>query len=58
MDLVKKYLLHLPEGNVTMTREELEWLDRYHAAVLRELGAYLNKEEGAWLEKACAPVAR
>ena len=24
MDLVKKYLLHLPEGNVTMTREELE----------------------------------
>ncbi len=41
-----------------MTREELEWLDRYHAAVLRELGAYLNKEEGAWLEKACAPVAR
>ena len=27
-----------------MTREELEWLDRYHAAVLRELGAYLNKE--------------
>lgn len=38
-----------------MTREELEWLDRYHAAVLRELGAYLNKEEGAWLEKACAP---
>ena len=35
-----------------MTREELEWLDRYHAAVLRELGAYLNKEEGAWLEKA------
>ena len=41
-----------------MTREELEWLDRYHAAVLRELCAYLNKEEGAWLEKACAPVAR
>ena len=34
-----------------MTGEELEWLDRYHAAVLRELGAYLNKEEGAWLEK-------
>ena len=24
MDLVKKYILHLPEGNVTMTREELE----------------------------------
>ncbi len=23
MDLVKKYVLHLPEGNVTMTKEEL-----------------------------------
>lgn len=40
-----------------MTQEELEWLNRYHETVRRELNAYLNDAEKAWLETACAPVA-
>jgi Xaa-Pro aminopeptidase len=39
-----------------LTREELNWLDGYHARVLRELAPLVSPETGAWLAKACAPL--
>ncbi|MEQ1938645.1 aminopeptidase P family protein [Mesorhizobium sp. CN5-321] len=38
-----------------LDRDELHWLDRYHAWVLAEIGPMLDGETLAWLEKACAP---
>ncbi|MBN9252202.1 MAG: aminopeptidase P family protein [Mesorhizobium sp.] len=40
-----------------MTRDELLWLDAYHARVLEEIGPMLDGEVLAWLEKATAPLA-
>jgi Xaa-Pro aminopeptidase len=37
-----------------MTRDELAWLDAYHARVLAEIGPMLDGEVLAWLEQACA----
>jgi Xaa-Pro aminopeptidase len=39
-----------------LTREELHWLDTYHARVLAEIGPMLDGETLAWLEKATAPL--
>ena len=39
-----------------LTRDELRWLDAYHARVLAEIGPMLGGEALAWLEKACAPL--
>ncbi|MDI6027974.1 aminopeptidase P family protein [Corticibacterium sp. UT-5YL-CI-8] len=39
-----------------LTREELDWLNAYHASVLREIGPMVDGETLAWLEKATAPV--
>lgn len=39
-----------------LTRDELQWLDRYHAWVLAEIGPMLDGETLAWLEKATAPL--
>ncbi|TGQ69692.1 aminopeptidase P family protein [Mesorhizobium sp. M00.F.Ca.ET.186.01.1.1] len=39
-----------------LTREELHWLDQYHAWVLAEIGPMLDGETLAWLEKATAPL--
>jgi Xaa-Pro aminopeptidase len=39
-----------------MTRQEREWLDGYHARVLRTVGPLLDNAERAWLEAACAPL--
>jgi Xaa-Pro aminopeptidase len=39
-----------------MTRNELLWLDSYHARVLDEIGPMLDGEVLAWLEKATAPL--
>ncbi|TRC90690.1 aminopeptidase P family protein [Mesorhizobium sp. WSM4310] len=39
-----------------LTREELHWLDAYHARVLAEIGPMLDGETLAWLEKATAPL--
>ena len=39
-----------------LTREELQWLDAYHARVLAEIGPMLDGETLGWLEKACAPL--
>ncbi|MBX2928967.1 MAG: aminopeptidase P family protein [Saprospiraceae bacterium] len=35
---------------------EKEWLNDYHAQVLRELAPLLATEEAAWLEERCRPV--
>ncbi|CAN7654767.1 aminopeptidase P family protein [Mesorhizobium amorphae] len=39
-----------------LTRDELHWLDQYHARVLTEIGPMLDGETLAWLEKAAAPL--
>jgi Xaa-Pro aminopeptidase len=39
-----------------MTRAELDWLNAYHARVLKEVGPLLAGEDLAWLEKACVPL--
>lgn len=36
--------------------EERDWLNAYHARVEREIGAFLEGEELAWLKQACAAV--
>lgn len=36
---------------------EREWLDRYHARVLEELGPVLGARTRRWLERATAPIA-
>ncbi len=36
---------------------ELEWLNGYHARVLREIGPQLEGSVRQWLERACAPLA-
>ena len=38
-----------------LTRDELHWLDTYHARVLKEVGDHLSGDELTWLQKACAP---
>ena len=39
-----------------LNREELAWLDRYHARVAQVLGPMLPAEDAAWLAQRCAPV--
>ncbi|RVD17328.1 aminopeptidase P family protein [Mesorhizobium sp. M4B.F.Ca.ET.017.02.2.1] len=39
-----------------LTRDELHWLDTYHARVLAEIGPMLDGETLGWLEKATAPL--
>ena len=39
-----------------MTRDELSWLDAYHARVLKEVGDFLVGAELEWLKKASAPL--
>ncbi|HEV2816889.1 MAG TPA: aminopeptidase P family protein [Allosphingosinicella sp.] len=39
-----------------MTPEERQWLDDYHADVLRIVGPQLDGEAKEWLEAACAPL--
>ncbi|MER8464372.1 aminopeptidase P family protein [Mesorhizobium sp. M1396] len=39
-----------------LTRDELHWLDTYHARVLAEIGPMLDGETLAWLGKATAPL--
>jgi Xaa-Pro aminopeptidase len=41
-----------------LTRDELHWLDEYHARVLREIGPMVGGEVLGWLEKATAPLPR
>jgi Xaa-Pro aminopeptidase len=39
-----------------MTRDELIWLDSYHAHVLNEVAPHLDKRDAEWLENACLPL--
>jgi Xaa-Pro aminopeptidase len=41
-----------------LTRDELHWLDEYHARVLREIGPMVGGDVLGWLEKATAPLPR
>ncbi|MEO9168843.1 MAG: aminopeptidase P family protein [Aestuariivirga sp.] len=40
-----------------LTRAELNWLDRYHARVLAELGPLVHEETLPWLKAVCAPLS-
>ncbi len=40
-----------------MSRDEIRWLDAYHARVLAEIGPLLDDATRAWLTRACAPIA-
>ncbi|HEY4191696.1 MAG TPA: aminopeptidase P family protein [Mesorhizobium sp.] len=40
-----------------LAREELQWLDAYHARVLAEIGPMVDGQTLAWLVKATAPLA-
>jgi Xaa-Pro aminopeptidase len=39
-----------------LNRDELQWLDQYHAWVLAEIGPMVDGETLTWLEKATAPL--
>ncbi|TPN81592.1 aminopeptidase P family protein [Mesorhizobium sp. CU2] len=39
-----------------LNRDELQWLDQYHAWVLAEIGPMVDGETLSWLEKATAPL--
>jgi Xaa-Pro aminopeptidase len=39
-----------------LTREELDWLDAYHARVWRELRPFMDGPEATWLTRVCGPV--
>lgn len=41
-----------------MTRADIDWLDAYHARVLHDLAPLVSETARAWLESACAPMAR
>ena len=41
-----------------LTRDELSWLDAYHAMVAQALGPVLDGQDRAWLVSKCAPIAR
>ena len=38
-----------------LTREELQWLDAYHAQVLHHMDGRVKPETRLWLKQACAP---
>lgn len=40
-----------------MTRDEIDWLDAYHARVLDEIGPLVSDPARDWLERACAPLS-
>jgi Xaa-Pro aminopeptidase len=46
---------HLIEQRL-LTKDELLWLDAYHARVLKEVGAHLDGAGLDWLKRACAPL--
>jgi Xaa-Pro aminopeptidase len=39
-----------------LTREELQWLDAYHAKVLSEIGSKMEGASADWMKWACAPL--
>ena len=45
--LIKKSLL---------TKEEQDWINKYHQTVFKSLKKYLSKQELNWLKEACSPL--
>ena len=41
-----------------LTRDQINWLNAYHAHVYEMLSPRLNEDEKAWLKEKCAPLAR
>ncbi|MEM6384006.1 MAG: aminopeptidase P family protein [Pseudomonadota bacterium] len=41
-----------------MSKDELVWLDAFHASVLADIGPQLEGDALAFLERACAPIER
>ena len=41
-----------------LSDRELQWLNDYHAEVLKIIGPQLSGEDKAWLERQCAPLNR
>ena len=39
-----------------LSREELQWLDAYHARVLKEVGSQMSGEAKLWMKQACASL--
>jgi Xaa-Pro aminopeptidase len=39
-----------------LSREEIDWLNGYHAQVLAKIGPTLSGSDREWLDKACAPI--
>jgi Xaa-Pro aminopeptidase len=39
-----------------LRQDEVDWVDEYHARVLREVGPRVPGETAAWLTEACAPL--
>ncbi len=39
-----------------LTRDELQWLDGYHAKVLKEVGSKMDGAAAEWMKWACAPL--
>jgi Xaa-Pro aminopeptidase len=39
-----------------LSPEEWDWLNAYHARVLKEVGDFLHGDELEWLKQACAPL--
>jgi Xaa-Pro aminopeptidase len=39
-----------------LSRDEVSWIDSYHATVLDKVGANLDAAAKHWLEQACAPL--
>lgn len=39
-----------------LTREELQWLDTYHAKVFNDIGSQMDGASAEWMKQACAPL--
>ena len=39
-----------------LTREELQWLDAYHARVLKEVGSQMSGAAKDWMKQVCASL--
>jgi Xaa-Pro aminopeptidase len=39
-----------------LTREELQWIDAYHARVLKEVGSFMDGTSLEWMNQACAAL--
>jgi Xaa-Pro aminopeptidase len=40
-----------------MTKQEIAWINNYHAWVYAEVAPLLEAEEAAWLKEKCMPLA-